>query len=293
MKHRLPSTIALCCFESTARHSSVTKAADELCLTQSAVSRQIKKLEEVLKCALFTRVKQRLQLTNTGKEYQHEIAPLLEQLQSATKKLQENVSGRLKIGIEQSMTVHWLIPKLHDFQQQFPAIETDIITDIQQLYEQRSSYDVGVLYGDGLWPEFHSQFLFAEEFVAVCTPELLARHGSLETIEDIVRYPLLHHTSSPSSSEYWLQKAGFSSEEIKDLPGMRFALFRLLIDAARYGLGIAIVPHYLIENELKTGELVQAYKEYLLSKDSYYVVTQKSKKEDPKAQAFAQWLLAW
>lgn len=293
MTRRLPSMTALSCFEAAAKHQSFTKAAEELCLTQSAVSRQIKTLEQALGCALFDRVKQRLYLSNAGKQYQREVSQSLTQLEIATNALRKKLSGRLQIGIESAMTTHWLIPKLTDFQQHFPEIETDIITETQQLYEQRSGYDVGILYGDGRWPEFTSQRLMSEEFVAVCSPSLLMQYGKIENLKDVLNYPFLHHATSPSSSEYWLQQAGLCEQEIKALPGMRFAQFQLLIDAAIHGLGVAIVPSYLIFEELKKGVLVCARETRLKSKDSYYMVIQKNKIDDNKVQAFSQWLLKW
>jgi LysR family glycine cleavage system transcriptional activator len=116
MMRPLPSMVALSCFEAAAKHQSFTKAAEELCLTQSAVSRQVKKLEQLLGCVLFDRVKQRLYLSKAGKQYQREVSQSLTQLESATNTLRKKISGRLQIGIECAMTIHWLIPKLTDFQ---------------------------------------------------------------------------------------------------------------------------------------------------------------------------------
>ncbi|MFT5722787.1 MAG: LysR family glycine cleavage system transcriptional activator [Motiliproteus sp.] len=293
MQRRLPSMIALNCFEVSARHLSFTKAGDELCLSQSAVSRQIKKLEQFLGCILFERVKQRLYLTDSGKEYFDKVSDILEQLQVATRNMSKSVSGRLRVGVEDALTTRWLIPKLHDFQLHFPDIETEIITDLHQLYSLREGYDVGVLCGDGQWPELKSEYLMPEELVAICTPELLEKYGAVENIKDVLKYPLIHHTASTSGTKYWLCAAGLTETAIEGLHGLRFEHFRLLVDAAMQGLGLTVVPRYFVAAELAKGQLVLANKKALHCDDNYYVVTPKNRTDDPKVQVFANWLLGW
>jgi LysR family glycine cleavage system transcriptional activator len=293
MQRRLPSIIALKCFEASARHLSFTKAANELYLSQSAVSRQIKKLEQLLGCMLFERIKQRLVLTDAGTEYADKISDILKQLHVATSDIRNNVSGRIRVGVEDALTTRWLIPKLIDFQKIFPDIETEILSDLQQLYIQREGYDVGILCGDGRWPDLDSQYLMPEELVAICTPELLKKYGPIQDIKNVLNYPLIHHTANPSGTKYWLETAGLTEAEIEALPGLRFEHFRLLVDAAEQGLGLTIVPRYFISVELNRGSLALASKKSLVCNDNYYVVTPKSRAPDPKVQALTTWLLEW
>jgi LysR family glycine cleavage system transcriptional activator len=293
MFHNLPSIIALNCFEASARLGSFSRAAEELHLTQSAVSRQIKKLEQQLDCKLFERIKQRIYLTDTGKKYHERVVDILTQLAQATLDVTYSVSGRIVLGIEDSLTKSWLIPKLSDFQKKHPEIETEILTDLHQIYETREGYDVGILYGNGDWSEFNTKFLMGEEFVAVCSPALLKQYGPVENIADVLRYPILHHSSFPSSSQYWFTKIGLSSKQIKAVPGIHLELFGQLIESAEHGLGLAILPHYYVKEELRAQRLVLAHNKPLRSDDSYYVVTPKSKAHDPKVKILTNWLLSW
>lgn len=183
MLRRLPSIISLNCFEVAARTESFTKAAEELCLTQSAVSRQIKNLEEFVGCLLFERVKQRLYLTDIGKKYEQEVKVILQQLEVATSDLSKNISGRLVIGIEDSLTITWLIPKLSDFKNKFPGIEVETMTELHQLYVKREGFDVGIIYGDGNWPECNAEYLMDEHLVAVCSPELYKQYGPVNDLK--------------------------------------------------------------------------------------------------------------
>ncbi|MGX5219017.1 MULTISPECIES: LysR substrate-binding domain-containing protein [Pseudomonas] len=295
MRRQLPSMISLSCFSAFARHMSVTKAAEELNLTQSAVSRQIKNLEEMLGCSLVERVKQRLQLTDNGRQYVQEISLLLDQIEAATHQVRSSHAGHLRVGAEPSFTTRWLLPKLRDYARLHPEIDLEIMNDLHRLYDGHEGYDVGILYGDGNWPEFDSQFLMEGEMVAVCTPELLEKHGEIIQRRDILRYPLLHHAAhSPqfrSSTQLWLDDAGLSQKEIEMLPGQRLEHFQFVLDGALHGLGATVLPRLFVTQDVEAGRLVIAC-QTPLSCGKYYVVTPKSNR-DAKASHFAQWLLQW
>jgi len=293
MYKNLPSITALKCFEATARHNSFSKAAEELFLTQSAVSRQIKNLESLVDCVLFERVKKRIYLTESGEIYKDKIEVILIDLYKATQELSGSTSGRIIFGIEDALTTKWLLPKFKDFQHSFPDIEVEFVTDPYQLYEHREGYDVGILYGDGQWHEFNSLYLMKEEYVAVCSPELLAMHGECDEIKDILKFPFIHHSSSPSSSQYWLSQLGLADDEIAKLPGIHLERFHQLIRAAEYGQGVAILPHYFTKEKLKNGRLVLAYAQPLVSDDAYYIVYPKNKEHDEKIKILVAWLATW
>lgn len=287
--------ISLCCFAAFARHMSVTRAAEELNLTQSAVSRQIKNLEEMLGCTLVEKVRQRLLLTDEGREYVQEVSLLLDQLEAATLRVRSSHSGRLRVGAEPSFTTRWLLPRLKEYARLNPEVELAIMNDLRRLYDQHEGYDVGILYGDGDWPAFDARFLMAGEMVAVCTPDLLERFGPIVERRDILRYPLLHHSSltslTKSSTQLWLQAAGLSSREIEALPGQRLEHFQFVLDAALHGLGVTVLPAFFVAREVADGRLVIASQEPLVS-GSYYVVVPRENR-DPKLQRFADWLLQW
>lgn len=293
MRRHIPSTTALRCFESAARHESFTQAAEELCLTQSAVSRQIKKLEDMLGCPLFERVKQRLHLTETGKEYEQKICSILEQLDTATTSIRQKIKGRLRIGIEDSLMTHWLITKLNDLQLQFPDIETEFISDLHLLYDLHEGFDIGILMGDGQWTDLQAHYLMPEKLVAICTPELLAMYGPVNCMKDILNYPFLHHTATSSGTIMWLTEAGLTEPEIQALSGPRFSNFKLLVKAAKEGLGLTIVPEFLVAGSLRRNELVMPFAEAMICKESYYVVIPNNLVNEHKVQTFSEWLLSW
>lgn len=293
MQRRLPSIIALNCFEVAARTESFTKAAEELCLTQSAVSRQIKSLETFVGCLLFERVKQRLYLTDVGRLYVHQVKEILQQLESATEDISKNISGRLIIGIEDSLAITWLIPKLNDFKNKFPSINVEIMTELYQLYEKQENFDVGIIYGDGSWPECQAEYLMDEHLVAVCTPELYEKYGPVNELKDVLNYPFLHHSAYVSSTVEWLTATGLAQEEIKEIPGLHFERFILLVGAVEHGLGIGILPYYQVSKQLSENKLVLAREEPFKCKDAYYVVSRKTKEHDLKVKEFSNWLLKW
>ncbi|MFZ6049672.1 LysR substrate-binding domain-containing protein [Pseudomonas sp. CR3202] len=293
MRRHLPSMISLTCFTAFARHMSVTRAAEELSLTQGAVSRQIKNLEEMLGRPLVEKVRQRLLLTEDGQRYVEEISPLLDQLEAATQRVSARRSGRLRVGAEPSLTTRWLLPKLKAYGQLHPEIELQVMNDLNRLYGQLEGFDLAILFGDGHWPGFEARLLMGGEMVAVCTPELLQRHGPLAERRDILRYPLLHHSAltalGKSSTQLWLLDSGLSPKEIDALPGQRLEHFQFVLDAALHGLGITVLPRYFVAPEVEAGRLVVASTEPLVCGDYYLVMPEGCR--DAKVRAFAQWLL--
>lgn len=294
MRRHLPSMISLTCFAAFARHMSVTRAAEELSLTQGAVSRQIKNLEETLGRPLVEKVRQRLRLTEDGRRYIEEIGPLLDQLEAVTQSISASHSGRLRIGAEPSLTTRWLLPKLKAYGLLHPEIELQVMNDLHRLYEKLEGFDLAILFGDGDWPGFEAQRLMAGEMVAVCTPELLQRHGPVDERREILRYPLLHHSAladqGKSSTQLWLQSAGLSQKEIDALPGQRLEHFQFVLDAALHGLGITVLPRYFVAPEVESGRLAIASTEPLHRGDYYLVVPAGCR--DSKVRAFERWLLA-
>ncbi len=294
MRRQLPSMISLSCFETVARLLSVTQAAEELHLTQSAVSRQVKKLEEELGCDLFVRERQRLQLTESGRKYAQEVAPLLNQLEAATRQINGNIAGQLRIGAEPSFTTRWLLPRLGEFKQQHPELEVEIMNDLHRLYGHLEGFDVAIMYGDGNWPDMESHYLMQGELVAVCTPELHQHYGAIKDPKDLLNYPILHHiiySASPqlSSTYLWLKQAGLSDDEITALPGQRFEHFQFVLDAALHGLGVTVLPEYFVQPELDSGQLVTA-SENKMCCGAYYVTVRQQQTRNPTVRLFMDWL---
>ncbi len=291
MAKYLPSMQALQCFDAVAERLSVTRAGERLNMTQSAVSRQISGLEAGLGVQLFRRDKQRLFLTERGRAYWEEVRELLRRLHNASQKVQGKVSGRVRLGVEPAIASRWLVPRLSAFKQQHSELDIELLTDLEALYHEPDSYDVGILYGLGDWPDLEAQFLMADTLVAVCSPSLLQQFGKISQAKDALRFPLLHHTSRPSSSGAWLRAAGLSEHEIDALGGSRLQRISLIAQVASQGLGLAILPDYFVANELQEGKLVLACDESLPCAERYFVVRPKRQGEDLAVSAVKQWLL--
>lgn len=290
MRRHLPSLIALQCFEASARHLSFTRAGEELCLSQSAVSRQIKKLEAFLGCVLFERVKQRLQLTPVGRDYAEEISKALDQAESATRKVIAGQTVPLRLATEPGIASRWLIPRLPAFNQQYPGLEIELITDMDRAYGDARDYDLAILFGDSRWPGVVSRQLMPEILLAVAHPQLL-KTGPGTDFGDIVDLPLLHQSGKLSASHQWFSAAGYSDAEIQRLPGQRFEYFQLLLDACLRGMGVAVLPLYFVQEELESGRLVKACERKLVLDEQYYVVVAREKSALASIGVLVDWLL--
>lgn len=258
MKGQLPSTASLQCFATAVATENVTKAAEQLCLTQSAVSRQIRQLEEALGQALFERVRQRLRITDAGRRYYQQVAPVLALLAQATDEIRQFRPGQnLVLGIEPALASHWLLPRLAAFTDSQPDINIHLMTDIHKLYRREAACDLSILFGQGQWPGLQADFLMGDQLVAVARPALVQKYGALASPAELARYPLLHHLSPESSTAYWWRAAGLSGSQQHGLAGQRLETFPLLLQAALQGMGATVLPHYFVADRLAAGELQQ------------------------------------
>lgn len=259
-------------------------------MTQSAVSRQLAGLETGLQVKLFRRHKQRLYLTDNGRHYFEEIQEILLKLHSAGQRARGKINGRLRLGIEPALASRWLLPSFADLKHLHPELDIELMTDTEKLYRSPDSYDLGILYGFGDWPDLQAEPLKEDSLLAVCSPELLRQYGKIEARSDILRYPLLHDTSTPSSSGTWLKAAGLKQAEIDAVSGSRLENFSLIAQVAEQGLGLAVLPDYFVAAQLKAGSLVLACEEPLASAESYFVVLPQNSQNDLGVLAVKQWL---
>lgn len=289
MNRHLPSLTALQCFEACARHLNVTRAGEELFLTQSAVSRQIKHLEDLLGCSLFERTNQGLELTEEGAGYAHEITEALKQLEKAVMPVNPQ-DHLLKVAGENSLISYWLFPRLPDFRHEHPETRIELVTDLNQVYKSNPDFDVAFIYGPGNWPGLSTWFLMKETFVAVCVPELLGKDGPVDECEEITRFNLLH-TNALSPAQEWLKQCGLETSTIPEQQGQRFETFQLLLQAAHQGWGVAVLPYYFVRKDLEKGRLVYACRKTLTCQDNYYVAVPDNKKDSTQISDFVEWVL--
>jgi LysR family glycine cleavage system transcriptional activator len=291
MTWHLPSLAALRTFEAAARHLSFTKAAAELHITQSAVSRQIRLMEEYLGLLLFQRVKQRLVLTEAGQRYAADIRSGLNQMQTATVNLlaHQGKGGALNVATAPAFCTKWLIPRLGRFTSAHPNVVINLSTRDLPFDLEREGFDAAFHYGANDWPGVLVDPLVGHELVVVCSPKYLTEHPPLGKPKDLVDHVLLQHTRRPENWCKWLEAK--EATQVNGWAGPRFEHFYMIAQAAIAHLGVALLPRLLIEDDLAAGRLVVPLDELFRSAESYCLVYSASKRNDPRLELFRRWLL--
>ncbi len=284
----LPSTSMLLAFEAAARTGSFTEAAAELSLTQGAISRQVRALEDQLGVDLFDRVRKSVQLTDAGKRYADEIEKALQTIRLASlNAMTDRRGGTLNLAILPTFGTRWLIPRFPAFLEEHPDITVNFATKLSPFDFKREDLHAAIHYGQTDWPDTESTFLMREETVPVCAPRLLEEH-SLGRPEDLYEMPLLLLATRPLAWEGWFRAAGL---EPPAAGGMVFEEISTIAQATVAGLGISLLPRFLIESELDNGELAVVLEQPLESSFGYYLVTPKDKTGYAPVVAFRKWLL--
>lgn len=287
----LPSMSLLRAFESAARHQSFTAAAAELHLTQSAVSRQIRALEELLHSSLFVRERQTVRLTLAGQAYAQEIRASLLRISNATLGFRANPQGgTLNLAILPTFGTRWLAPRLPAFLTAHPGITLNLTTRLSRFDFELEAVDAAIHFGLPDWPGAELEFLMSETVVPACSGALKEQY-LFATPADLLKAPLLHLVSRPEAWERWLQAHGAPIDEGR---GMLFDQFAVASQAAISGLGVALLPRFLIETELERGDLVEAIAptQAIESAERYYLAWPMSRSSYPPLQAFRQWICA-
>ncbi|MBB5402996.1 DNA-binding transcriptional LysR family regulator [Paraburkholderia youngii] len=291
MRRRIPSIEALIAFEAAARHLSFTRSADELALTQSAVGRQVGSLEEYLGVPLFNRVKKRLSLTEIGQIYARQVRENLGRLERDTlaAMAHRDAGGVLEIAVIPTFATRWLIPRLPRFYAEHERVTVNLTTRAEPFLFTDTPFDAAIHFGDPVWPGSCAKYLFGEEMTPVCSPQLLKGRTDLQPPE-VANYTLLHQSARPDAWRNWLAQAGIHDADC--MRGQRYELFSMLVEAARAGLGIALVPRFFVSHELELGELIVPCNLSLRSDKGYYLVYPECKQNMPLVQAFERWMLS-
>ncbi len=290
MSRRLPPLNALKAFEAAARQLSFTRAAEELFVTQAAISHQIKALEEFLGLKLFRRKNRSLLLTEEGQGYFLDIKDIFAAIAEATEKLvARGAKGSLTVILQPSFAIQWLVPRLVRFSAQHPEIDVRIKAVDLDEGSLSEDVDVAIYYGRGGWPGLRADQLHTEYLLPVCSPALLAGESPLRTPADLTRYSLLHD-GSRAAWQAWLQQVGVSLPHVAQ--GPIFSHSSMVIQAAVHGQGVALGHSVLVQPELDAGRLVCPFAEVLLSDKAYYLVCQQSQAGQGKIAAFRDWVLA-
>ena len=290
MRRKIPSIEALIAFETAARHQSFTSSADELALTQSAVSRQVASLESYLGVILFNRVKKRLSLTDVGQIYAKQVRNTLEKIERDTlaAMAHSDIGGVLELAVIPTFATRWLIPRLPEFYARHPHITVNLTTRAEPFIFTDTPFDAAIHFGNPVWPGAVAQHLFGEEIMPICSPRLLQGKSQLQ-LRDIGNFTLLHQSARPDAWRHWLAQAGL--HDVNCMRGQRYELFSMLVEAARAGLGIALVPRFFVLNELISGELIIPCDMSLHNENGYYLVYPESKHSSSLLETFREWLL--
>ena len=282
----LPSISALLAFEAVARLGSATGAAAELSLTQSAISRQLKTLEEQLGVALLTRTGRQLTLTSAGQAYVKEVREILNRLAHASVSVRTNPTGGvLNLAILPAFGMHWLAPRLSDFAKAHPEVTVNLSTRLKPFAFKDTPFDAAIHFGHEDWPGVRYLPLLPENVVPVCAPDLIAT--PLQDAAEMLNYPLLHLETRPKGWARWLGALGVET----DLPpGMVFDQFATMAQAAIHGLGVALLPTFFADPYLREGKLALASAQTSQSIGSYYLVWPEAEPENAALTSFLRWL---
>ncbi|MBC8944110.1 MULTISPECIES: transcriptional regulator GcvA [Xenorhabdus] len=291
MSKRLPPLNALRVFDAAARHLSFTKAAEELFVTQAAVSHQMKSLEDFLGLKLFRRRNRSLLLTEDGQSYYLDIKEIFTAINEATRKLQaRSAKGALTVSLSPSFAIQWLVPRLSGFNQSFPGIDVRIQAVDREEDKLADDVDVAIFYGRGHWPGLRTDRLYPEYLLPVCSPSLLMGERPLKTPADLANHTLLHDSSRRDWQAYVRQLD--IQQLINVQQGPIFSHSAMVIQAAVHGQGIALANNVMAQNEIDAGRLVCPFNDVLVSKNAFYLVCHDNQAELGKIAAFRKWILA-
>ena len=289
MPRQLPSLNALRAFEAAARRLSFTRAADELFVTQAAVSHQIKHLEEQLGMQLFRRMNRQLQLTDAGQILMPFMSDALDMMASGIERLNhEQREGRLTVSTLESIAASWLVPRLRNFRAQHPEIELSLEIADHPVDFDRDKADMAIRYGPGGWPGVSATKIADEEIFPVLSPSLLEKGPPLKHPRDLLKFPLIHE-DMVDRWEDWFEAVGETAIEVPR--GSSFPHSNLVMQAVMAGEGVALGRSFLIGPEIASGRLVRPFAASVTAAFSFYVVAPSWAQETPKVQAFTNWIV--
>lgn len=293
-KYRLPPLDLFHTFEAVARHLSFTCAANELCLTQSAVSRQIASLEQQTRLRLFRRLHRAIELTPDGQRLLAAVTRGLDQIHdcltalgSATKMPQITVSATV------AFAWFWLMPRLEQFSAHHPEVDLRILATDTPVLPGHGDVDIAILFGSGQWEGITSKLLFQERVYPVCSPLFLSAHAGLLRPEDLLCQTLLHldiDRSAPDPVDWqrWLASQGVTGQPV--LPGIRFNSYPMVLQAAEAGRGVALGWSYIVDPIVASGRLVQPVDGAMETRNGYYLSTSEDVERTTELEGFLGWI---
>lgn len=287
----LPPLSALRAFDAASRHLSFSKAAEELCVTQSAISRQIRNLEEFLDLPLFERRHRAVVLTAEGERYKRDIAEMFVKVDQATRRLRrKDRRDVLRIQTYTTFTMRWLIPRLKRFNTSFPEIDLRLTASLQPVDFNNNNIHGAVRAGAGEW-HARADKLCETYLIPVCSSDYLANAGGAMTAKDLAEVTLLHSLGRPNDWRAWFAACGEGATVDFD-KGHSFESSSMAYQAAQRGLGVAIGQRFLVDDDLRSGALVAPISQQIHSTETYYFLSSPRFAGVPTLELFRDWLLA-
>lgn len=286
----MPSLTAMESFAAAARHLSFTAAARELHVTHGAVSRVIRALETDLGVTLFRRVGRSVKLTTAGAAYYPQIAEALDRIATATGFVRGMNGGNvLSVAALPTFAMRRLVPSLQDFQQRYPDILVDLVAKDGLIDFSTERVDIGICYGSK-WDGVEATLLLREEIGVFCAPSFIKRGALLRSPADLPQHRLLVHSTRPDAwSEYLAEFGVPPMGELLQAAG--FEHFFMIIEAAVAGMGLALLPLFLVRDELNSGRLIQPFPHRFCPSKAYYVLNTPEGRSMRKIRVFKSWLL--
>lgn len=291
MRRKIPSNSALLAFEAAARHNSFARAAEELSLTEGAVSRQISRLEDFLGMTLFQRVGNRVRLAPNGSRYAVQVRAILDRLErDSLYMMGQPIDGAsIEIAVIPTFASRWLIPRLKHFQDQYPNITVHIAECMEPFILTGSGFDAAIHFDHPAWAGMHLHHLLEEVLVPVCSPALLAGADADANIS-LDALPRLHRRQNPDAWQRYAEETGIVLSN--SAVGARYDLHSMLIEAALAGLGVALVPRLYIGTELAQGRLLTPWPDgKTIAKHFCLVLPEPLALSGGAVRVFAEWLL--
>jgi len=290
MARKLPPLNALRTFEAASRHSSFTSAAEELCVSQGAISRQVTALEDWLKVQLFTRHARGIELTPKGTSFFRVVSGAFDQVEYGSRQLEQKPDDKtLRLKVPPTFAIRWLVPKLARFHAFRPDIDVRLTTSHQAVNFNRDDVDACIHSDMQPLPEAHCQRLFGELLLTVCSPDLLKNGPPLRTPADLAQYVMVCSLHRPRDWPTWLSAAGVTAFDGNN--GIKLENSALTYQAAIDGLGVVIAQRSFVEEDLRSGRLVAPFDLQVPGDGSYFLAYPVERPKSYGVAAFEAWLL--
>lgn len=289
MRRKIPSSTALQAFDAAARHGNFARAAEELCLTEGAISRQIARLESLLNCRLFDRTGSRVKLNPLGAHYAQHVRETLDRLERDTQYIMGMPEGSksLDLAVLPTFSSRWLIPRLSRFKSLHPEITVNIAARTDPFILSGSGFDAVVHFEHPAWAGMLTQLLFQEQLIPVCHPALLTNKDINAQLNEL---PRIHRRQNPDAWHQYAQESGITLDN--PAQGDRYDLHEMTIAAVMAGQGVALIPRLYIEHELRSGIVVSPWPASVNLNKKFCLVKPTETRINQRAlEDFEEWLL--